>query len=95
MNTGKVHNANLQRQPAGPCPKTFPGRKTTRPTCFFISPMTEYEEKSKFLNEVAFAAMFTTCKPTVNEPFFLRFLRVQSYVRRLYITFLVEDMKTG
>lgn len=59
--------------------------------------MTKYEEKSKFLNEVAFLAMFV-CKPKPNkegfiEPFYTRFLKVQKYVRILYIKFIIESMK--
>jgi hypothetical protein len=57
--------------------------------------MTEYEEKSLFLNEVAFLAMFI-CKPKSNkdglyEPFYTRFLKVQKYVRSLYIKLLISD----
>ena len=57
--------------------------------------MNAYENKSIFLNKVAFLAMFE-CKPKVNEfgyvePFRVRFLKVQTYVRCLYIRLLMES----
>jgi len=59
--------------------------------------MTKHEEKSKFLNEIAFLSMFV-CKPKSDcggliEPFYPRFLKIQKYVRCLYIKILTENIK--
>ena len=59
--------------------------------------MTKYEKKSKFLNEVAFYAMFVCdskpCKEGYIEPFRVRFLKVQKWVRYKYISLIVRDIK--
>lgn len=61
--------------------------------------VTEAEEKSIFLNEVAFLAMFL-CKSKANEdgltePFYTRFLKVQTYVRYFYARLVTKDIKVA
>ena len=56
-------------------------------------------QKSLFLNQVAFLATFI-CEPKPNEfgyiePVYKRFLKIQKYVRILYIKFVIEKIKNG